>query len=71
MEFCYKRNILSIFVEGGQKTLTHFIEEQLWDEARIFTSKEKLIKGIKSPYFDAPINEVEKLSNNSLHTYFR
>ena len=71
MEFCYKRNILSIFVEGGQKTLTHFIKEQLWDEARIFTSQEKLIKGIKSPYFDAPVSEAEKLSNNSLHTYFK
>lgn len=71
MEFCYKRNLLSLFVEGGQKTLTHFIEKELWDEARVFTSQEKLTTGLKSPDFDAPISKVEKLNNTILHTYFR
>ena len=41
MKFCHKRTILSLFIEGGQKTLTHFIENHLWDEARVFISEKK------------------------------
>ena len=45
----YKRGISSILVEGGAKTLNSFIEHNLWDEARVFQSKLKFIKGIKAP----------------------
>src|SRR5207247_2413973 len=33
----YQKNIQSIIVEGGAKLLQSFIDENLWDEARIFT----------------------------------
>ena len=36
-------------VEGGRKTLTHFIENNFWDEARVFISKNNLNEGIKAP----------------------
>ena len=45
----YERGISSILVEGGAKTLNSFIENNLWDEARVFQSKMKFIKGIKAP----------------------
>ncbi len=49
-EACFKLNIQSILVEGGQKTLQHFIDENLWDEARIITSVETFAeRGLKSP----------------------
>lgn len=45
-----KENISSIIVEGGQKILSAFIEQDLWDEIRTFTSKEKIFgSGLKSP----------------------
>lgn len=47
--FLFEQKIHSIIVEGGAKTLRHFIENNLWDEARIFTAHNTLKKGIKSP----------------------
>ncbi|MVN20841.1 bifunctional diaminohydroxyphosphoribosylaminopyrimidine deaminase/5-amino-6-(5-phosphoribosylamino)uracil reductase RibD [Mucilaginibacter arboris] len=45
----YLQDIQSVIIEGGAKTLKLFIEAGLWDEARIFTSKARWGKGIKSP----------------------
>ncbi|MDB9835541.1 bifunctional diaminohydroxyphosphoribosylaminopyrimidine deaminase/5-amino-6-(5-phosphoribosylamino)uracil reductase RibD [Flavobacteriaceae bacterium] len=48
----HQRNIQSLIVEGGSKTLQGFIDSDLWDEARIFTSPKVLNEGIKKPVFD-------------------
>ena len=45
----YLQDIQSVIIEGGAYTLNSFIEAGLWDEARIFTGKEELKKGIKAP----------------------
>jgi diaminohydroxyphosphoribosylaminopyrimidine deaminase / 5-amino-6-(5-phosphoribosylamino)uracil reductase len=45
----HQRKIQSLFVEGGTHTLNTFIDASLWDEARIFTSREKFGKGVPSP----------------------
>lgn len=45
----YNRKINSIIVEGGAKTLQTFIDEDLWDEARIFNGPMLLKDGVKSP----------------------
>lgn len=47
----FEKGIQSLIVEGGTKTLQTFIDADLWDEARIFTTKEKFGKGIASPNF--------------------
>lgn len=49
MRYCAEQEHTSILVEGGQKTLQYFIEENLWDEARVFTSPNRLNKGVKAP----------------------
>lgn len=46
----YLQDIQSVIIEGGAKTLKSFIEAGLWDEARIFTGKSVLGKGIKAPF---------------------
>ncbi len=48
-EFLYNEGFQSLFIEGGGKVLDHFIEEGLWDEARIFTGPEYFQKGVKAP----------------------
>jgi len=45
----YKHQINSVIIEGGLKTLQTFIDEDLWDEARIFTGELNLKEGIHKP----------------------
>jgi diaminohydroxyphosphoribosylaminopyrimidine deaminase/5-amino-6-(5-phosphoribosylamino)uracil reductase len=48
----YKLKIQSVLVEGGSRLLQSFIDEGLWDEARIITNKELVIKdGLSAPSF--------------------
>ncbi len=45
----YKRNIQSLIVEGGEQILNNFINEGLWDSARVFIAEKKLLKGVNAP----------------------
>lgn len=63
----YKRNIQSIIIEGGSKTLSYFIENNYWDEARIFISTINIKDGIKAPIFSINnCKKQEELSNSKL-----
>lgn len=48
------RNIRSVLVEGGAELHRHFIERDLWDEARIITSPELMGRGTVAPRFEDP-----------------
>ncbi len=48
-EKLYSKNIQSVIIEGGSKTLQSFIDENLWDEARIFIGNISFTTGIKAP----------------------
>ena len=49
----YKKDIQSVIVEGGSKTLQAFIDTELWDEAHIYTSENTLFhSGVKAPELD-------------------
>jgi diaminohydroxyphosphoribosylaminopyrimidine deaminase/5-amino-6-(5-phosphoribosylamino)uracil reductase len=45
----YLQDIQSVIIEGGAHTLNSFIEEDLWDEARILTGNAVLGEGIVAP----------------------
>ncbi|MCC6289473.1 MAG: bifunctional diaminohydroxyphosphoribosylaminopyrimidine deaminase/5-amino-6-(5-phosphoribosylamino)uracil reductase RibD [Chitinophagaceae bacterium] len=46
----YHLHIQSVLVEGGAKLLQSFIDEGMWDEARVITNKNLMIaEGIKAP----------------------
>lgn len=49
LQALYERGIQSVFVEGGTKLMQSFVEANLWDEARVFTSKTRFENGIKAP----------------------
>jgi diaminohydroxyphosphoribosylaminopyrimidine deaminase/5-amino-6-(5-phosphoribosylamino)uracil reductase len=51
--FLCSRGIESLFVEGGAQTLSHFLAEGLWDEARVFNGKKCFGAGIKAPVLNA------------------
>ena len=45
----YKRGVQSLMVEGGAQLLQHFIDEGLWDEARIEIAPFSLNGGVSAP----------------------
>ncbi len=45
----FKNNVTSVIIEGGAKTLQRFIDENLWDEARIFSGNTLFNTGVKAP----------------------
>lgn len=65
-EVLYRHQIQSLIVEGGQKTLATFIEENLWDEARIFTGSTIFTSGTKAPTFIKTPSEKYRISNDEL-----
>ncbi len=51
-QFCdilYSHQIQSVIIEGGAQTLQTFINEDCWDEARIFTGNQVFDSGIEAP----------------------
>lgn len=50
MAIAHQMNIQSILVEGGAKLLQSFVDEGLWDEARVITNNQlKIETGISAP----------------------
>ena len=45
----YSSDIQSLIVEGGKKTLEMFLDQGIWDEARILTGSSMLNDGLKAP----------------------
>ena len=62
----YKKNILSVIIEGGSKTIQNFIDLNLWDEARIFETKKKIINGIQSPKITGNTIEIYNIKDDTL-----
>ena len=65
-DFLHKKNIQSVLVEGGNKTLKTFIENNLWDEARVFKSKNKLKKGVLAPKINGTKFYEENIKDDNL-----
>ena len=67
--FCYNKNIQSIIIEGGSRTLQTFIDANIWDEARIFKSNNYFDDGIKAPILEAKIFEKFLIDGDELLIY--
>jgi diaminohydroxyphosphoribosylaminopyrimidine deaminase/5-amino-6-(5-phosphoribosylamino)uracil reductase len=69
LDVLYKHQIQSVIIEGGSQLLQSFIQENLWDEARIFTSEISLKEGIKAPDFQYTYQNKQYIQNDEL-TFF-
>lgn len=49
LEQLARRKIGSLLVEGGARLIRHFVEENLWDEARVETAPVRLEEGVRAP----------------------
>ena len=65
-EFLYKNKIQSVIIEGGKKTLDLFINNNIWDEARIFTNGIKLNNGVSSPKIEGETKSKYKIGDDEL-----
>lgn len=57
LSFLYSKNIQSLIVEGGAFTINQFIQNNLWDEARLLRGDVLLNQGLKSPKIEGELKE--------------
>ena len=65
----HKHNLQSIIIEGGAKTLQTFIDEDIWDQAHVYSGKMSLENGIKAPIFNAKPHTIKSIKDTSLCIY--
>ena len=68
-EVLFKHKIQSLIVEGGTKTIQTFIDENLWDEARVFSGEVHFNDGVNAPKFDVIPTNKENIKGDILKTY--
>lgn len=68
-EVLYRHSINSVLIEGGSQTLETFIQENLWDEARVFTGASHFGTGIKAPKLSGKPMELITILSDTLATY--
>lgn len=69
IQHLYSQQIQSVIVEGGARTLESFIENKMWDEARIFTSPQIFKAGIAAPRLTGVLQNECKLMGDSLRVF--
>jgi diaminohydroxyphosphoribosylaminopyrimidine deaminase/5-amino-6-(5-phosphoribosylamino)uracil reductase len=65
----HKYGIQSIIIEGGKQTLQGFIDDNLWDEARVFTGNIHLKDGTKAPILNGDFH-AKNIKEDQLKLYF-
>ncbi len=68
-EVLQKNKIQSVIIEGGLQTLQTFIDEDLWDEARVFIGDKEFKEGVPSPKLNRVTNEEMNLHTDVLKKY--
>lgn len=70
VQFCTKNNLISILVEGGTNLLQSFINQNLWDEARVITNNTLFIEdGVDAPNFNGQILNKISLLHDTITFY--
>lgn len=65
----HKYGIQSVIIEGGRQTLQTFIDDDLWDEARVFKGNIYLKEGIKAPVLNGN-SELKSVKGDQLKLFF-
>jgi diaminohydroxyphosphoribosylaminopyrimidine deaminase/5-amino-6-(5-phosphoribosylamino)uracil reductase len=69
LEKLFELNIQSVIIEGGENTLSRFINEQNWDEARVLQGKTTFNSGTKAPKIAGNMSNNYSLGIDSLTVY--
>ena len=68
-DISYKYGIQSIVIEGGKQTLQSFIDDNLWDEARVFIGNIHLKSGINTPVLNGNF-QIKNIKEDQLKLFF-
>jgi diaminohydroxyphosphoribosylaminopyrimidine deaminase/5-amino-6-(5-phosphoribosylamino)uracil reductase len=69
LKYLFQKNILSVIIEGGRKTLESFIGKNLWDEVFRFVGNKQFEKGIPAPKIEGTLVQTENFDNDKLFIY--
>lgn len=67
----YLMEVQSLIIEGGAYTINEFMQYGLWDEARIFRSKNVLQKGVQAPKLEGKLFQKQDFAEDELLIYHR
>lgn len=67
--YLYERQIQSLIVEGGAQVLQQFIDEGLWDEARIFVGDTRFSEGLSAPQLQSDLQAIQPIATDLLLIY--
>ncbi len=70
LQWLYEHQIQSVLVEGGAMLLNEFLTQNKWDEARVFSSGNSCIEGLRAPEIRAHVSEVHQIDGDTLRIYF-
>ncbi len=71
LQALHQRKINALMVEGGARLLQSFIDQDLWDEARVFQSKKELLNGVPAPALKSTSSRQFQLGSDRLYWHFR
>ncbi|MCK5401163.1 MAG: bifunctional diaminohydroxyphosphoribosylaminopyrimidine deaminase/5-amino-6-(5-phosphoribosylamino)uracil reductase RibD [Flavobacteriaceae bacterium] len=68
-DILYSKKINSIIIEGGRQTFQTFINDNLWDEARVFIGNKAFKDGIKAPDISGKLVSEQNILKDTLKIY--
>ena len=69
LNYLYQMEISSIIIEGGFKTITSFINNNYWDEARVIVGNKLFKNGLKSPLLNKKWISKDEIGQDTLLKY--
>jgi len=69
LEVLYNKEIQSVIIEGGQLLLQSFIDEKLWDEARVLIGDKTFGDGLSAPIINHKHYNSHRFSNDTIIYY--
>ena len=66
---CMEEELQSIIIEGGARTLQHFIEAGAWDEARVLVGDTTFGQGLAAPTLSCEAISTERIGPDQLLIY--
>ena len=67
----WQRKVQSLIVEGGLRLLNTFINENLWDEARVLIGNKMFGKGLAAPTLSKVPNTVRQVDDDFVCLYYK